>query len=553
MSNNKRKLNSFFGKKGSILIIVIVFTAVFIILGNVALQYVMNQSRATRIKSDKEKAFHIAEAGINYYRWHLAHVPDDYRDGTGSVGPYIHNYTDENGVTIGQFSLELIQPPPGSTIVTIKSTGCLEACSGPNYFTHKSITLKMGIPSYTTYAAISDSTLTFPETAEVYGLVHSNDKVIFDGVAYNKVTAVNGVETNCGALHKCQCPPPTPVPPADPNECTLPLSMQQTTKQFVKTNFNEVSSNNKNESNITETKDKTSKVYMASQKVPIIDNNIKVLAEEEPPEQVGRGASQVFFGGQESPVAAIDFNRITINLAKAKEESKSSGNIYLGRSETEGYHIKFNNTGIEIYKVTNQLTCKYNDKEYEDIYSIGTDSPQPVYSGLLPSNGLLIYVQDDVWVEGTIDGRATIIAAEDPLASGKANIIINKSIVYKDNDGSDILGLVAQNDILVGFYSDASITIDGALMAQKGQVRRKYYEPHTTGDFDPAGCGGYINRTSITLHGSMASFKQYGFYYTIDNSGYAKTTYIYDNNLLYSPPPFFPNTGQYSIISWEED
>jgi len=41
---------------------------------------------------NKLQAFAIAEAGIEYYRWHLAHAPADYQDGTGKAGPYIHNY-----------------------------------------------------------------------------------------------------------------------------------------------------------------------------------------------------------------------------------------------------------------------------------------------------------------------------------------------------------------------------------------------------------------------------------------------------------------------------
>jgi hypothetical protein len=33
-----------------------------------------------------EQSLSIAEAGINYYRWHLAHSPQDYTDGTGGSG-----------------------------------------------------------------------------------------------------------------------------------------------------------------------------------------------------------------------------------------------------------------------------------------------------------------------------------------------------------------------------------------------------------------------------------------------------------------------------------
>jgi hypothetical protein len=43
-----------------------------------------------------ESALHIAEAGVNYYRWHLAHDPVDFTGGTGE-----HEYTDPEGNVVG--------------------------------------------------------------------------------------------------------------------------------------------------------------------------------------------------------------------------------------------------------------------------------------------------------------------------------------------------------------------------------------------------------------------------------------------------------------------
>ncbi len=37
-----------------------------------------------------EQSLNIAEAGVNYYRWHLAHDPLDFYDGTGATGTYSH-------------------------------------------------------------------------------------------------------------------------------------------------------------------------------------------------------------------------------------------------------------------------------------------------------------------------------------------------------------------------------------------------------------------------------------------------------------------------------
>ena len=68
------------------LVSILVVTGLFVTLGMLALQFVITQNAASRFRVDRERAIQIAEAGVDYYRWHLAHVPDDYQDGTGAAG-----------------------------------------------------------------------------------------------------------------------------------------------------------------------------------------------------------------------------------------------------------------------------------------------------------------------------------------------------------------------------------------------------------------------------------------------------------------------------------
>ena len=91
------------------------------------------ENRAAYHKENREMAFQIAEAGANYYRWHLAHNNTDYQDGTGAAGPYVHAYTDKNGTVIGHYSLNVIAPALGSTVVTVQSTGWLDAQPGSRH------------------------------------------------------------------------------------------------------------------------------------------------------------------------------------------------------------------------------------------------------------------------------------------------------------------------------------------------------------------------------------------------------------------------------------
>jgi hypothetical protein len=168
---------------------------------------------------NKLQAFAIAEAGIEYYRWHLAHAPQDFTDGTGQPGPYVHNYYDKDGNQLGQFSLSIAAPPPGSTVVTITSTGTMLADASVK----KVIQVKMGIPSFARYAWALNDNVYFGTSATVYGVLYSNAGIHFDGVAHNLVESARTTYTdpdtglNEWAVY-------TDNPPADPQPPTpLPL------------------------------------------------------------------------------------------------------------------------------------------------------------------------------------------------------------------------------------------------------------------------------------------------------------------------------------------
>ena len=55
--------------------------------------------RNVRREANNAQAFAIAEAGIEYYRWHLAHAPLDFTDGSTSTPPYVHPYYDKSNNT----------------------------------------------------------------------------------------------------------------------------------------------------------------------------------------------------------------------------------------------------------------------------------------------------------------------------------------------------------------------------------------------------------------------------------------------------------------------
>jgi hypothetical protein len=152
-----------------------------------------------------EEALHIAETGVNYYRWHLAHDPGDYQDGTGGPGPYEHEYVDPQGEAVGKYSLEITAPSAGSSVVTIKSTGW--TYSNPKI--KRVITVQYGQPSFTTYSFLQNSSSWYGSGITVNGPIHSNNGIRMDGTNLSLVTSAKETYT-CGSETGCSPPQQKP-------------------------------------------------------------------------------------------------------------------------------------------------------------------------------------------------------------------------------------------------------------------------------------------------------------------------------------------------------
>jgi hypothetical protein len=167
-----------------------------------------------------------------------------------------------------------------------------------------------------------------------------------------------------------------------------------------------------------------------------------------------------------------------------------------------------------------------------------------MYNKAIPSNGV-IYVEDNTWVEGTVKGRVIVAAASLPYNANTApNIMVQNSISYAAKDGTNSLGLIAQQNFLIGYLAPNNLEIDGALIAQNGSAEHYYW----SGDL----------KNLITIYGATASNGTWTWTWVDGNnncvSGYCSTSTTYDPNLLYSPPPSFPlSSGGYQQISWSSN
>ena len=482
--------------KGVLLINVLVYGSIGVLMIGSLIAWGTTNLKLTNQAVTREKALQIAEAGIDYYRWHLAHNKTDFQDGTGAPGPYVHDFADRTGEVVGQFTLDITPPELGSTLVTISSVG--EVAGFPNLT--RTIEVKMAVPSFAKYALLANSVMRFGQGTETFGPVHANEGIRFDGLAHNIVTSA-----------KADYNDPDHDDTGDKNEFG------------VHTHLNP----------------------------PPPENNLvsSFRPDEAPPNSV-MTRNDVFLAGREFPVPAVDFNGLMSTLSEIKIAAEQDGH-YFAPSGVYGYNLilKTDDT-FDLYKVNSLMpspknNCRkpnWTDQEGWETWSVGTEALIGNYP--LPSNGL-IFVEDSIWVEGQIDGvRLTIATARFPEnPSTYANINLNRDLLYSNYDGTDVIGLIAQGNINAGMDSSDILRIDAALIAKNGRAGRYYYNNN---------CHPYHVRDTLTLFGMVGTNKRYGFAYS-DANGYETRNLIYDGNLLYSPPPFFPLVSEnYEIISWRE-
>src|SRR3989344_4802115 len=175
-------------QRGFMLIGLLVFASIAIVIITAFVGLAGSTLRLARYVAERELAVQIAEAGVDYYRWHLAHDPGDYQDGTGASGPYAHVFYNKAGEHIGDFILTITPPAIGSTIVTVESEGRIATTSIGSAIT-RTVRTRLAIPSFAKYAVVANDVMRFGAGTEIFGPVHSNNGIRFDGLAHNLVSS----------------------------------------------------------------------------------------------------------------------------------------------------------------------------------------------------------------------------------------------------------------------------------------------------------------------------------------------------------------------------
>ncbi len=496
-----KQSKDYLSKRGAYLPVILLSSVLFIAYAVALSSLAFSNVKITDLHNKKITSLYLAEAGINYYMWHLAHEPLDYCDGVlddadpdndskcpnpsgpGENGPFAHSYYDsdvDDGVReeLGAYTLYITPPPPGGTRAQIKSVGQVRGTTPT-----RTVIAQIGMPSFSEYTFLSNDTrFRLGPGGVIEGSVYANNN--------NQCITSGGFATWCGFY----------------NEGTITGDTYSVSAQ---------------------TRNPYSPYNIIEEGIVDPDNGIA--------------------GSKNWPVTGVPFEKLKTDLNQfrtlTRDEAKGD---YYGESGQQGYHVKLEAAGYRMTTVTGidsaHLTMTAQDPANIDLAPL---IPYPVES---PKEGV-IFFEDNIWIEGEIDNvHLTVVAADpdlDPTDTGTKRIYIPNNLTYTEPyDGTDKLGLIAQRDIFIVDSVPDSMRLDAAMVATAGEAGAYLDCRGTT--FNPA-------KTSATLYGSRADT---GGGMVCGSTGYGFSTrrYIMDPHNVLTPPPHFPKLyDTYQILSWREE
>ncbi|MFA7302499.1 MAG: hypothetical protein WC030_02005 [Candidatus Paceibacterota bacterium] len=252
----------------------------------------------------------------------------------------------------------------------------------------------------------------------------------------------------------------------------------------------------------------------------------------------------------------------TPDLAALSAAASAYGILLPRHAEPEdphtGYHLVFNSDGtVSIYYasvITTLRSVRQADGTSSGVdYTLISSAPdsETLYQTVnLSTTCGLIFSETNVWIEGVIPSKVTVVAANQ-TGSG-ADVILRNNITYALNDGSVGLTVIAEHNILIAPDAPMNLELNGIFVALNGIFgRNNYYTPSR-------GCTGlYEPRGTLTIKGSVVSKLTpktlwvngcFG-----SDSGYLSRTISTDPGNAVNPPPFTPTTSAVrQFIDWQQ-
>jgi len=462
---------------GYLLVLVLVFASIFLFIVSSFVGYVVTQNQVINFRFEQQRATEIAEAGLNYYKWFLAHYPGDFTNGTGLPGPYVEVYKDPEGANIGEFSLEVASSTYCGSVASVDVTSTAFTYDDPSAVAV--VSARYTRPTVAAYSFITNSGVWYGAGGSVFGPLHSNQGIRMDA-AHNSIIGSGQADWVCDGSYGC-----------NPNQTV-------------------------------------DGVHTTS----------------------GNATPGLF----QFPVSPIDFAGITLDLAEMKTRAQNNGGIYIPPTSQAGYRVIFNGDGTVDIRV---VTGTRNYVSYDAIQGWHWGERNVITaSSLIPGgNNIvidpacpLLFIEDKVWLEGDIDMKVTVAAAN--LTSvNETNIVINDDIQYVPGTNAGLLA-IAEDDVDINLVIPGEdLELQGIFIAQNGRYgRNAYSEVNLPNDLRPFAYLGDLNRL-----GTVVSFERAAVNW-IGNSGFTGGSSSFDRNQVDDPPPLTPQTSDvYEFEDWRQE
>lgn len=458
-------------QNGYLLVLILVFGSIFLTIVTAFIGFVVTQHRAQVINYNREQALDIAEAGLNYYKWFLAHNPGDVTNGTGLPGPYVGVYSDPENGPLGTYSLAVSSSSACGDVYAVDITATGNTYAEPTV--GRTVYGRYAQPTVAEYAYIINSSVWAGPDRVITGPYHSNGGIRMDG--QNNSTVSSGQETwSCTSTYGC--------------------SPTNNTADGV----------------------------------------------------LGDGPNSALWT---FPAAPINFTGVTVDLAAMQNKAQNAGGFYLGPSGKSGYHIIFKEDGTFDVRRVNSKENEPNGYAWGRYLNIlkGTSL---VGNYPIPTGCAILYVEDQVWLEGVVNGKVSIAVADLDTTGVDPSIILNNNITYANEDSG--LLAIGEFDVLIGLQVPDDMTLNGIFIAQNGHFGRNHFDTTMPNSWEE-----YIKRNSLTLTGTIVSNGREGTKWVnssgVYTSGFNTRFNSYDRDLVSSPPPLTPEVSDsYEFIEWRE-
>lgn len=248
------------------------------------------------------------------------------------------------------------------------------------------------------------------------------------------------------------------------------------------------------------------------------------------------------------------YGKVTTLSGIQKYDKWSSPNLYGGYDS--GVDLPLPTDGLK--EAENQATTggkKITGKDTVYLYFAGplilvkyayNQLPVPYLASTFAPNGVICVQDGVVRLQGIVQGQYTV--ASKSTKAGKGSIYLDDNIVYSSDpsinpNSTDMLGIAASQNVWVteNAANNGSIEIDASIYCEKGSFGAENYSTRpVSGSINLN--GGIIQHT----RGAVGTFSG-----TKITAGFSKS-YKYDERLLLSSPPAYPNTGGFEVVSWYE-